>query len=238
MSRVRKLASLLRRTPFHPQWLIASEREAMAGLLVKAKGTVLDIGCADRWAEQRLPAGCFYLGIDSISTGHGLYGARPTMFADAAGLPFLDASVDTVLLFEVLEHLPRPGPSLAEIRRVLRADGVLLASVPFLYPIHDAPHDYQRYTLHGLEQVLAQSGMEMKHCEPRLDAVSSAALLANLALGGSAKVALQEPGPRVLLVPLMLLAIPVINLCAIMLRPFASRWDAMTNGYIVIAGPP
>jgi len=230
------LGSLLRRTPFHPQWLIASERKGMARLLVNARGLVLDVGCADRWPESGLPAGCTYIGVDSVDTGRGMYGARPTVFADAAGLPFQDDSVDTVLLFEVLEHLPSPTGSLAEIRRVLKPGGVLIASVPFLYPIHDAPHDFQRYTMHGLDRVLAEAGLEVRSASPRLDSLSCAALLANLALGGSAKRAVERAGLGVLVVPLLLLAIPVINLFAVALRPVVSNWNAMTNGYFVVAG--
>lgn len=236
MDRLRRLAALLRRTPLHPQWLIASEREAMTALLVEARGVVLDIGCADRWAEARLPAGCRYLGVDSVDTGQGMYGARPTVFADAATLPFADESIDTVLLFEVLEHLARPTAALAEIGRVLKPGGRLLASVPFLYPIHDAPHDFQRYTLHGLEQLLSEAGLVMTRSSPRLDALSCAALLACLALGGSAKQALARPGWRLLTVPFLLAAVPAINLCAYLLRPLVAGWDAMTNGYVLVAG--
>lgn len=36
------------------------------------------------------------------------------------GVPFADRSVDTVLLFEVLEHVPDPAPLLAEARRIAR----------------------------------------------------------------------------------------------------------------------
>jgi SAM-dependent methyltransferase len=75
--------------------------------------------------------------------------------ADVAGdgesLPFRDASFDGVVLDAVIEHLAHPHRVVAEVRRVLKPGGVVLAHVPFLYPFHAAPHDYQRYTPAGLE---------------------------------------------------------------------------------------
>ena len=45
-------------------------------------------------------------------------------------LPFADQTFDVVLLLDVLEHLPRPEPALAEAWRVLRPSGTLIVSVP------------------------------------------------------------------------------------------------------------
>lgn len=74
--------------------------------------------------------------------------------ADVAGdgerLPFRDGVFDGALLDAVIEHLARPHVVVAEVRRVLKPGGVVLAQVPFLYPFHAAPHDFQRYTPAGL----------------------------------------------------------------------------------------
>src|SRR6185436_14679615 len=45
------------------------------------------------------------------------------------GLP--SQSVDVLVMSEVLEHLPNIGETLAEVRRVLRDDGVFIATVPY-----------------------------------------------------------------------------------------------------------
>lgn len=52
--------------------------------------------------------------------------------ASATALPYRTESFDTVILFDVLEHIPGAGPdeALSEIRRVLKKDGVLHALVP------------------------------------------------------------------------------------------------------------
>ena len=57
------------------------------------------------------------------------------VLADAArGLPFRDATFDIVLAEQVLEHLDDPAAALAEIARVLRPGGLLVAGVPTFPP--------------------------------------------------------------------------------------------------------
>lgn len=51
---------------------------------------------------------------------------------DLAGLSLKDSSVDVVVANEVFEHLPSLDKSISEIHRVLRRNGVLIATVPFL----------------------------------------------------------------------------------------------------------
>lgn len=49
---------------------------------------------------------------------------------EGAALPYPDASFDAVVLFDVLEHVPDPAGMLAEVARILRRGGRLLAFVP------------------------------------------------------------------------------------------------------------
>lgn len=53
---------------------------------------------------------------------------------DAAQLPFPDASFDRIICSEVLEHVPDPDAVLAEISRILKPDGLFIASVPRYWP--------------------------------------------------------------------------------------------------------
>ena len=78
---------------------------------------------------------------------------NPNVYADAGQLPLMGQSVDCVICTEVLEHLPRPERCVAEIHRLLRDGGVALISVPFLYPTHADPYDYQRFTEDGLRNL-------------------------------------------------------------------------------------
>jgi SAM-dependent methyltransferase len=73
---------------------------------------------------------------------------------DALALCFPDATFDTVLCTEVLEHLPDPQRGIDEMFRVLKDEGTLLLTTRFLFPIHDAPGDFFRYTRYGLQHLL------------------------------------------------------------------------------------
>jgi SAM-dependent methyltransferase len=71
------------------------------------------------------------------------------------------ASLDTVLLTDVLEHIGQPDALIAEIRRVLRPGGRAIIGVPFLYWLHEEPHDHHRYTIHKLRDFAARHGFSM-----------------------------------------------------------------------------
>lgn len=78
---------------------------------------------------------------------------NPDHVMDLTKLAFEEGRFDTVFALEVLEHVKEPGRAVEEISRVLRADGKAIISTPFLYPIHEAPHDYFRFTKYGLRHL-------------------------------------------------------------------------------------
>ena len=90
-----------------------------------------------------------YIGCD-IREGKGV-----DRIEDAQNLSFDDSSVGTMLMFEILEHLPEPEQAVSEAFRVLRDDGLLAISVPFTYRLHGFPSDYWRFTASGVYQMLS-----------------------------------------------------------------------------------
>jgi SAM-dependent methyltransferase len=86
-----------------------------------------------------------------------------------------DETIDVVFCLEVLEHVGRPDAAAAAIRRVLKPGGLLIGSTPFLLGIHDAPHDYYRYTAHGLRRLFRD--FETLHLAERNGYFSAAAVL-------------------------------------------------------------
>jgi len=227
--RWRRLADGLRRTPFHPQWLLGVPDFPKE--LSQFTGTLLDIGAGDRWIAAKLPATAGYLALDHPATGMHLYRAAPDVFADAAALPLPDASMDGVVCLEVLEHVPDPARVIREIARVLKPGASAWLSMPFLYPVHDAPFDFQRYTEYGLRRDISRAGLELSSCRPSLHAVRSAGLLASLAIAGGVNAS-PTLLAAILLVPAAALVL-AINLASFALSMFWPDWTALSAGHTV-----
>lgn len=231
MRRIRAIAKFLKRTPCHPQWLL--QARGLRSDVASLAGTVLDVGCADRWVESRCAAGAQYIGLDLPVTGKGLYAAVPDIFADAARLPLIDASVDAVVCLEVLEHVRLPAAALAEFARVLKPGGVMIFSMPFMYPIHDAPHDFQRLTEYGLRRDLDAAGFDIVRMEKLGHAVHAAALLLCLALVGGLYE--RRSWFDYLRMPLAAVAVLIVNLLASVVAWMTPDWSALGSGYEIQA---
>ena len=85
--------------------------------------------------------------------------------ADLAALPFAKATFAAALHLVTIEHLQEPACALAEIARTLAPGGILLVAAPHEWEVHQAPHDYFRYTRYGLAYLLQKAGLEV--CELR-----------------------------------------------------------------------
>jgi len=118
---------------------------------------VIDLGCGvSPYRKEVTELGCQYVGVDWSNSIHKV---KPDVVADLTQtFPFEDESADTLLSFQVLEHLPTPQEFLAECFRVLRPGGALFLTVPFQWRVHEAPYDYFRYTPFGLEHLLTRAG--------------------------------------------------------------------------------
>lgn len=136
----------------------AGDRQ-MVRLQDRFRGTLLDLGCGERDYEAFLSCHCErYVGVDWAQSMHAHVA---DIVADLnRPLPFADAAVDTVTCLSVLEHLREPATLLAEAARVLRPGGHLVLQVPFMWHVHEAPHDYFRYTGYGLEYLLQRAGFD------------------------------------------------------------------------------
>jgi len=104
-------------------------------------GFTLDLGCGLAFYKKYFPN---RLGFD-VKAGPGV-----DVVGDAHQLPFEDEKFDNVLCTEVLEHLHSPHIAIAEMKRVLKKGGRLILSTRFVYPLHDIPQDYYRFTKYGL----------------------------------------------------------------------------------------
>lgn len=80
------------------------------------------------------------------------------IIAPDGSLPLNAASINLVLLLDVLEHIVDPGIVIDEIRRLLAPQGRLIISVPFIYREHETPNDFLRYTAFGMCELIKRHG--------------------------------------------------------------------------------
>ena len=129
------------------------------------RARVLDAGAGEgqyrhHFSRQR------YCGVD-LAVGDADWDySQLDAIADLARLPFADDTFRAALHIVTIEHLPEPGQSLREIVRTLAPGGTLLLAAPQDWEVHQAPHDYFRYTRHGLEYLLRQAGLEAVEIRP------------------------------------------------------------------------
>ena len=126
-----------------------------------ARGRLLDLGCG------KVPLYGMYrdlvtenICIDWEETLHR--NRHIDQFVDLNSvLPIGDEEFDTVLSTDVLEHIARADCAWSEMSRVLRRGGKLLLATPFLYWLHEEPHDYHRFSAHKLRLFCADYRLEI-----------------------------------------------------------------------------
>ena len=122
------------------------------------KGTrCLDVGCGSKPYESLFEFGD-YIGIDVEISGHDHSNSIIDVFYDGKNIPFEDDSFSHIFCSEVLEHVEDPLSLIKEMHRVLAPGGKMLVTVPFIWPVHEAPYDFYRYTKWGIESVLRRGG--------------------------------------------------------------------------------
>jgi SAM-dependent methyltransferase len=157
------------------------ERESILAFVIAAAAEtapgakVLDVGAGDApYAELFEHAD--YRTSDWAASPHEA--ARDVdLVASADALPLPDAELDVVLCTQVLEHVPSPAVVARELHRVLRPGGHLYVTVPFVWELHELPHDHWRFTQPGLERLLRDAGFADVEVEPRNDCFTTVAQL-------------------------------------------------------------
>jgi SAM-dependent methyltransferase len=86
--------------------------------------------------------------------------SRLDAIADLTALPFRTGAFDAILHIVTIEHLREPGSALAEMARVAAPGASLLVAAPHEWEVHQAPHDYFRFTRYGLTYLLEKAGWE------------------------------------------------------------------------------
>lgn len=81
---------------------------------------------------------------------------KPDIVMDVTKLDFDRETFDLVFVLEVLEHVKEPYLAVCSLREVLKSNGQIVVSTPFILGIHDEPYDFYRYTKHGLRYLFRE----------------------------------------------------------------------------------
>jgi SAM-dependent methyltransferase len=146
---------------------ISLERYEFAARHARA-GRLLDIACgvgygtrllADRGAG-RIEALGVDLSPEAIDYARARYGGERTRFLAADARTFDDPSrFDTIVSIETIEHLPRPADFVAQLVRLLRPGGLLVASVPTTPSVDANPHHLHDFSARSFRRLLAPHGL-------------------------------------------------------------------------------
>ena len=186
----------------------APRRQLVAGILASAiegrDGLLVDVGCGpglNLAAWQ--PYAARVVGIDQhLTQAEGLGPEIRLERGTAYDLPIADGAAEAVLMLDVLEHVADVR-ALAEAHRILRAGGLLVASVPahpWLWGARDIGADHlRRYSRRRLREVIDAAGFELVHVRPYQFLLFPAVVISRL-LGkvGSASRDLEDRPPTLL----------------------------------------
>jgi SAM-dependent methyltransferase len=221
-----RLPRPLRRHILHFEVEIEYAVAAFAASL-KDSARLLDAGAGEGQYRSHFPRQR-YVGVD-LAVGDRTWDySRLDALADLTALPFRDGTFDAAIHIVTIEHLREPGRALAEMARTLAPRAELLIAAPHEWEVHQAPHDYFRYTRYGLAYLLEQAGFEVVEMRP---AGGYFRLLARRLLNG---LQFFTGGIRWLFfIPAAILLVPPA-----LLLPFLDSLDRDRNftvGYICIA---
>jgi ubiquinone/menaquinone biosynthesis C-methylase UbiE len=149
--------------PWYKKRLLAEHEMRYRFSLQFIKGkTVLDIACGSGYGSSLLATSAKKVyAIDNdpsaISYAKKFYNNPISKFSlgNAQKIGMKNNSLDVVVSFETIEHLPKPNEFLLEMRRVLRKTGILVLSTPNKDFSHgDNPYHIQEFSFDELSSLL------------------------------------------------------------------------------------
>lgn len=122
--------------------------ERMLGLVRKKSGSlkILDLGCGFKPYQPLFPR-YQYIGVDMSLNSYA------DVIADNHNLPFKDNIFDVIIITEVLEHCDDEYRVIDELRRVAKKGALVYLTLPFIFPLHGVPYDFNRFTKYKLKQL-------------------------------------------------------------------------------------
>ena len=135
-------------------------RNEMENVIAKFRlhGDIIDYGCG-QMPYKKLFRYAIFVGADIPNP---TMPSKATVMINDYRTSLPSGYFDVAICNEVIEHVQEPDRVLKELSRLVRADGFLVLSAPFMMPEHDA-RDYWRFTLKGLKALAERHGFVVVH---------------------------------------------------------------------------
>lgn len=158
ISKISKLVEKLKVRLSPHKCYIRKHLNEFLSLIIKSNNSpkvIIDVGAGTSPYKNIFdPIASNYISIDMT------YYPNLSIIGIAQKLPFKSHIADIVLLIEVLEHIYETQETLNEINRILKPNGYLVLTVPFIIGYHTSI-DYFRFTEDALRRLLKDSGFEI-----------------------------------------------------------------------------
>lgn len=127
-------------------------------------GKTLDVGSGSKPYVSLFKNVTQYIGLDVEQSGHSHKLESIDVLYDGVTFPFEENSFDSLVFFEVLEHVFNPDNFFQQISKVVKPGGYCVVTIPFIWGEHEQPYDYARYSSFGLKHLFDTHGFEIiKH---------------------------------------------------------------------------
>ncbi|MDQ3193590.1 MAG: class I SAM-dependent methyltransferase [Bacteroidota bacterium] len=127
------------------------------------KGRLLDLGCGNKPYADIYNEVCeSSVGCDVPFSIHQNSHVEILCSAEDIDKYFEPASFDCILCTEVLEHTSDDSKVMENVNMLLKNNGTLILSAPFIYVLHEAPYDHRRYTYYGLQNILESNSFKIQ----------------------------------------------------------------------------
>lgn len=152
-----------KKLPFSYYLVRKSLLAAVTELKPKLHGSIVDLGCGTMPYKKFLFSEKIetYIGVDLKEADY-----QPDIYWDGKTIPLSDSSADFVIATEFFEHYFETELVLSEIKRILKPGGTLFFTVPWVWPLHEVPYDYHRFTPFALGKKVELVGFSNSVIKP------------------------------------------------------------------------
>lgn len=121
---------------------------------------ILDVGCGRRSYEKFIDKSNNYIGLE-VDLENKETNKLADEFYNGIDLPYENDHFDILLCMQVLEHAIDSEKLISEFYRVLKPEGIVYITVPFIWGEHEIPYDFRRYTSFGIKKSLEDAGFKI-----------------------------------------------------------------------------